>query len=95
MSRSSGAFGCAQAPRVHERVGLRELPQPPYIPPVLFFYAVLHLALYAMFELFSQCPLLVLASPLGGVKRVAAGAGAGASAGAGMSASVSLSLIHI
>lgn len=89
MSRSSGAFGCAQAPRVHERVGLRELPQPPYIPPVLFFYAVLHLALYAMFELFSQCPLLVLASPLGGVKRVAAGAGAGASAGAGMSASVS------
>ena len=43
MSRSSGAFGCARAPRVHERVGLRELPQPPYIPPVLFFYATLHL----------------------------------------------------
>lgn len=87
MSRLPGAFGCAQAPRVHERVGLRELPQPPYIPPVLFFYATLHLALYAMFELFSQCPLLALASPLGGVKRVAAGAGAGASASAGMSAS--------
>lgn len=83
MSRLPGAFGCAQAPRVHERVGLRELPQPPYIPPVLFFYATLHLALYAMFELFSQCPLLALAFPLGGVKRVAAGAGAGASAGAG------------
>lgn len=87
MSRLPGAFGCAQAPRALERVGLRELPQPPYIPPVLFFYATLHLALYAMFELFSQCPLLALASPLGGVKRVAAGAGAGASAGAGMSAS--------
>lgn len=87
MSRLPGAFGCARAPRVHERVGLRELPQPPYIPPVLFFYATLHLALYAMFELFSQCPLLALASPLGGVKRVAAGAGAGASASAGMSAS--------
>ena len=87
MSRLPGAFGCAQAPRVHERVDLSELPQPPYIPPVLFFYAALHLALYAMFELFSQCPLLALASPLGGVKRVAAGAGAGASAGAGMSAS--------
>lgn len=77
MSRLPGAFGCAQAPRALERVGLRELPQPPYIPPVLFFYATLHLALYAMFELFSQCPLLALASPLGGVKRVAAGAGAG------------------
>lgn len=87
MSRLPGAFGCAQAPRALERVGLRELPQPPYIPPVLFFYATLHLALYAMFELFSQCQLLALASPLGGVKRVAAGAGAGASAGAGMSAS--------
>ena len=85
MSRSSGAFGCAQAPRVHERVGLRELPQPPYIPPVLFFYAVLHLALYAMFELFSQCPLLVLASPLGGARRACAASGALApwSAGAG------------
>lgn len=87
MSRLPGAFGCAQAPRALERVDLSELPQPPYIPPVLFFYATLHLALYAMFELFSQCPLLALASPLGGVKRVAAGAGAGASASAGMSAS--------
>lgn len=87
MSRLPGAIGCAQAPRVHERVGLRELPQPPYIPPVLFFYAALHLALYAMFELFSQRPLLALASPLGGVKRVAAGAGVGTSASAGMSAS--------
>lgn len=83
MSRLPGAFGCAQAPRALERVDLSELPQPPYIPPVLFFYATLHLALYAIFELFSQCPLLALASPLGGVKRVAAGAGAGASAGAG------------
>lgn len=85
MSRLPGAFGCAQAPRVHERVGLRELPQPPYIPPVLFFYAVLHLALYAMFELFSQCPLLVLASPLGGARRACAASGALApwSAGAG------------
>lgn len=70
MSRSSGAFGFAMPTRALERMGLSELPQPPYIPAVLFFYVALHLALYALFELFSQCPLLALISPLAEARRV-------------------------
>ncbi len=86
MSRSSGAFGFATPARALERIGLSELPQPPYIPAVLFFYVALHLALYALFELFSQCPLLALISPLAGARRASVPWGVGAVLPACMSA---------